>query len=135
VSQVSASAKRQLVNTTPFAEGAGPLQVGTWCAAAGSLLVSRDALATAVAAHRTHSCAGERILSIIPAGAAARSKAAPHCWTSVPPSLGGYRSGPPTPEIVPVISPVSVVMPGAMPEPSKNTGTAVSVYVRMPFAV
>ena len=43
-----------------------------------------------------------------------------------------YWSRSPTPDIVPVISPVSVVMPGAMPEPSKNTGTAVSVYVRMP---
>ena len=40
--------------------------MGTWRAAAGSLLVARDPLATAVAADRAYSCAGERILSIAP---------------------------------------------------------------------
>jgi len=36
--------------------------------AAGNLLVARDPLATGAAADHVYSCAGERILSIIPAG-------------------------------------------------------------------
>ena len=50
----------------------------------GNLLVARDPLASAVAADRVYSCAGERILSIIPAGPRPL-QAVPHLWTSVLP--------------------------------------------------
>ena len=54
-------------------------------AAAGNLLVARDPLATAAAADHAYSCGRERILSIIPAWAAARYEPCPRLWTSAPP--------------------------------------------------
>ena len=57
------------VNTTRLAAGDwGAFAGGDLGAAAGNLLVARDPLATAAAADHVYSCAGERILSIIPAG-------------------------------------------------------------------